>query len=178
MLPMTRLSRRRFLVAGAAGAAALALAGGYAWMRRRGAAATASALDPAALAIVGAIVPAMLAGALPAVPADRARAVAETVAGVDRAIAGLAPSAQGELGQLFSLLSIGVGRRAIAGVASPWDEAPLAEVEAFLVDWRDSAWSLKRTAYDALHQLIFAAWYANPRSWPAIGYPGPPMLGA
>ena len=35
---------------------------------------------------------------------------------------------------------------------------------------------LQRTAYDALHQIIFAAWYGNPRSWPAIGYAGPPEL--
>lgn len=175
---MTRLSRRRFLVAGAAGGAMLALAGGYAWMRRRAASGSPHALDRESLAIVRAIVPAMLAGALPAAPTERASAIEDTVAGVDRAIAGLAPSAQDELGQLFTLLALGVGRRMIAGVASPWDEAPVGEIEAFLVDWRDSAWALKRTAYDALHQLIIAAWYANPRSWPAIGYPGPPVLGA
>ena len=126
--------------------------------------------------IVRAIVPAMLAGALPSAPAERASAIDDTTAGVDRAIAGLPPAAQDELGQLFTLLSVGVGRRMIAGVASPWEEAPARDVDAFLTDWRDSSWSLKRSAYDALHQLIFAAWYANPRSWPAIGYPGPPHI--
>jgi hypothetical protein len=25
---------------------------------------------------------------------------------------------------------------------------------------------------------VIAAWYANPRSWPLIGYPGPPSLAA
>ena len=37
--------------------------------------------------------------------------------------------------------------------------------------------ALKRSAYDALHQLILAAWYGNGRSWAGIGYPGPPKLG-
>lgn len=173
---MIRLSRRRFLVAGAAGGAALALAGGVAWFARRRAAADA-ALDRESLAILRAIVPALLAGALPP-PPERAGAIDDAVAGVSRAVAGLPPSAQAELGQLFSLLSVGVGRRMIAGVASPWADASPAEIDTFLTDWRDSGWSLKRSAYDALHQLVFAAWYASPRSWPAIGYPGPPVLGA
>ena len=64
----------------------------------------------------------------------------------------------------------------VAGVASPWNEASADEVDAFLRAWQSSGWALKRTAYDALHQLVIAAWYANPRSWPAIGYPGPPSL--
>jgi hypothetical protein len=31
-------------------------------------------------------------------------------------------------------------------------------------------------AYDALHDLTFAAWYGDARAWPAIGYPGPPHI--
>jgi hypothetical protein len=88
----------------------------------------------------------------------------------------LPPAARSELGQLFSLLALAPARRAFAGVASPWEEAGIAEVGAFLDRWRDSGWALKRSAYDALHQLVIAAWYANPRAWPAIGYPGPPVL--
>jgi hypothetical protein len=71
-----------------------------------------------------------------------------------------------------------VARRAFAGVASPWHEAGVDEVAAFLDRWSASGWALKRSAYGALHQLITAAWYGNPKAWPAIGYPGPPPLGA
>ena len=42
--------------------------------------------------------------------------------------------------------------------------------------WRDSRFELLRSAYAALHQLVFAAWYANPRAWFATGYAGPPSL--
>ena len=169
------ITRRTFLVTGALGAAALAAGGGVALLRHKGAA-RAEAMDGDARTVVEAIVPAMLGDALPADPNLRGAAVGETVDGVARAMAGLPPAARKELHQLFGLLAFAPTRLAFAGVASPWQSAPAADVEAFLARWRDSRWSLKKSAYDALHQLIYAAWYANPRSWPAIGYPGPPKL--
>jgi hypothetical protein len=169
-------NRRHFLQAGLAGAAVLAIAGGVAWFRRRiDVAASAPALGEDARDVVRAIVPSLLAGALPP-GGERAAAIDETVAGVDLAIAGLAPSARAELAELFALLTLGAGRRAFAGVSSAWHDATRDEVDAFLASWQASSWALKRTAYDAMHQLVLAAWYANPRSWPAIGYPGPPAL--
>ena len=170
-------NRRRFLKTGLAGAAALAIAGGIAWIRRVGTAAVAPSLDDDARSIVRAIVPAMLAGALPASDPERALAVDETVMGVDRAIAGLPPASRGELAQLFALLSLGVGRLACSQAWLPRGATRRAKRSTrSSTSWRSSGWSLKRTAYDALHQLVIAAWYANPRSWPSIGYPGPPVL--
>jgi hypothetical protein len=169
------MQRRTFLAVGAAGAAALAAAGWWSWLRKPGPVA-ARALDDDAAMIVTALVPAILAGALPDAAPERAAAIRETVAGVDRAIAGLPPHARAEIGQLFALLALAPGRRAFAGVASPWPEAGVDEVTAFLDRWRASGWALKRTAYDALIKLVTAAWYGNPRSWPSIGYDGPPKL--
>ena len=165
------MQRRTFLALGVTGSA-LAAAAGWWTLSRRGS----STASSGANAILRAIVPAMLAGALPMDRAGRAAAIDETVAGVARAIEGLPPSAQHELSQLFALLDLDVARRAFAGVASPWNEAGEAEVGAFLTRWQQSGWALKRGAYDALHQLLFAAWYGNPRSWALIGYPGPPAL--
>jgi hypothetical protein len=166
------MQRRHFLVLGAAGAATLAVAGWWTWIRRPGA----PSAEQDAAAIVAAIVPSMLDGALPTGP-DRGIAVAETVDNVGRAIAGLPPASRAELAQLFGLLALPAGRRLFAGVPSPWPEASAAEVGAFLDAWQRSGWSLKRSAYDGLHQLVLAAWYGNPRSWGPIGYPGPPRLG-
>lgn len=166
------MNRRRFLVLGLTGAVALAAAGAWTWLRRPR---DAHAADEAAT-IVAAIVPAMLEGALPG-GLERTAAIRETVDGVGRAIAGLPPATRTELEHLFALLAIPIGRRVFAGVEAPWREASQAEVERFLDVWRTSGWSLKRSAYDAFHQLIIAAWYGNPRSWGAIGYPGPPVLG-
>jgi hypothetical protein len=169
------MRRRTFLTLGIAGAATLAAAGW--WTALRGRPDPLRALDDDATAIVAALVPAMLEGALPGGARERSAAITETVGNVDRAILGLPPSARVELGQLFALLALTPGRRAFAGVASPWPEAGVDEVAAFLERWRDSGWALKRSAYDALHQLILAAWYGNPRSWASIGYPGPPKIG-
>lgn len=167
------MQRRTFLALGLTGAAALAAAGLWSWLRRPGAASDAA---NATTAILAAIVPAMLDGALPASGLERTAAIRETVDGFGRAVAGLPPATRDEIAQLFTLLALPVGRRVFAGVERPWHEADPAEIAAFLDAWRDSGWALKRGAYDGLHQLVFAAWYGNPRAWGAIGYPGPPAL--
>ncbi len=172
-------TRRTFLFAGIAGATALAAA---AWLRgtREVPAAAPEGERGGALgdatAVLSAVVPVFLDGALPADPAAARLAVRETVASVGDAIAGLPPAAQHELAQLFSLLGFAPARIALARVSSPWPEAGRDEVAAFLARWRESSFLLFRSAYAALHQLVFAAWYGNPASWPAIGYPGPPRL--
>jgi hypothetical protein len=171
------LTRRTFILAGVAGAATLVTAG---WLRTtrvvQALADGAGALDPDADAVLTAVVPVFLAGALPSDDDAARRAMRETIAGVGTAIAGLPPAAQRELAQLFALLGFAPARIALAGVTPSWREAGPAEVAAFLARWRDSSFLMFRSAYAALHQLVFAAWYGNPASWPAIGYPGPPRL--
>ena len=172
------ISRRTFITTGIFGAAALATA--Y-WLRGPHAPAgdaSLRVLDADAQAIMGAIVPVLLAGALPAPANARTQAVAETVRGIDTAITGLSPSAQDELRQLFALLALPPARLAIARVSEPWTRASEAEVRACLDRFRGSSLTLLRSAYAALHQLTFAAWYGNPASWVRIGYPGPPELPA
>jgi len=173
------LTRRTFLFAGLAGSAALAVTW---WLRGSREDATGAAsplpapLGPDAADVLGAVVPVFLDGALPADRAAAQRTVRETVASVGVAIAGLPPAAQHELAQLFSLLGFAPARIALARVDSPWRTAGPDEVAAFLERWRTSGFLLFRSAYAALHELVFAAYYGNPASWPAIGYPGPPRL--
>ncbi|MFO1415431.1 MAG: hypothetical protein U1F10_16315 [Burkholderiales bacterium] len=170
-------SRRTFIAAGVAGAAALGLA---AWLRGPHAPPSGvprRALDADGEALFAAVIPVLLAGALPAAPPARTTAIAETLAGVDVAVSGLPPAAQAELAQLVALLALPPVRWSLARVGAPWQEASPAEVRAFLDRFRDSSLTLPRSAYDALHQLTFAAWYGNPRSWPPLAYDGPPQLG-
>jgi hypothetical protein len=172
------ISRRTFITTGIFGAAALATA--Y-WLRGPHAPAgdaSLRVLDADAQAILGAIVPVLLAGALPADAEAKKRAVAATLRGIDTAITGLSPTAQAELRQLFALLALPPARLAIARVSEPWNDASEAEVRACLDRFRGSSLTLLRSAYAALHQLTFAAWYGNPASWARIGYPGPPELAA
>jgi hypothetical protein len=171
--PSPRISRRTLLKAGIAGGAGLVLAR---WLYTSTAPmpTPSGTLDVRARAIVAAIAPVMLAGAL---PAGNPVLLQEVVAGVERAIAGLPPAVRKEIEQLFALLTFAPSRVLIAGVWSPWHEAAPASIGAFLDRWRDSRLNLLRSAYDALHQLVFAAWYGNANAWPAIGYAGPPSLG-
>ena len=170
------ISRRTFITTGVLGAAALATAH---WLRGPHAPAgdaSLRALDADAQAIMGAIVPVLLAGALPVAAEARRRAIAETVRGIDVAVAGLSLNAQDELRQLFALLALPPARLAIARVSEPWNQASDADVRACLDRFRGSSLTLLRSAYGALHQLTFAAWYGNPASWLRIGYSGPPEL--
>jgi hypothetical protein len=169
-------SRRTFIFAGVLGAAALVATR---WLPRASPPAglpTLRALDADGEAIVTAILPVMLADALPPADDARAAAVRETVAAVDAAIAGLPPLAQRELQQLFTLLALAPTRWSLARMTASWSEASPAAVDAFLRRLKDSRIALLRAAYDALHQLVFAAWYGQPRAWSAIGYDGPPTV--
>ena len=171
-----KLSRRTFIAAGIVGTAALVTAG---WLKGPHAPPSAEprrALDADAEAIMRAVVPVLLAGALPEDRAQRSAAVGETLSAIDQAIAGLPAAAQKELAELFALLALPPARLALARVGAPWPQAAVADVRAFLDRFRDSGFTLLRAAYRAMHELTFAAWYGNPRAWPAIGYPGPPPL--
>lgn len=169
-------TRRQFLKVGIASGVVLAGAGWLALRRGHSPAPGFLWLDERHAAIVAALVPAVLDGMLPAEgPAGRA-ASREVVQAFDRAVAGLSPAVQKEIAELFSLLGLSAGRFIVAGVRSAWSEATLEEVSAFLARWQASRFGLLRAGYQALSQLIIAAWYGNPASWERIGYPGPPPL--
>lgn len=155
------MNRRQWIGSGVA--AALLVAAGVVYE---------SPLKDGDRAILAAIAPVMLAGSVP--PGDDAlRAFVE---GFDTAVAGLTPSIQAEIAQLFTILRVAPLRMLATGVMQPWRRASSDEIARFLNAWRYSSIAQLRSAYDALHQLSYAAWYGNPRSWPQTGYPGPPKL--
>jgi hypothetical protein len=169
------LTRRRFLQVGLAGAAVLATT--RALGKRAYAPATPHRfLEGDAASLVGALAGVVLAGALPPSPTARSEALREVVDAFDRAVSGLAPAIRDEIGQLLGLLRFRPARYAFTGIWAPLHEAPPAEIAAFLARWRESRFDLLRAGYQAITQLLQAAWYDNPRAWPAIGYPGPPAL--
>jgi hypothetical protein len=171
------ISRRTFIAAGVVGVVALAATRFLPRSSLPAGDPSLRALDPDGAAIVTALVPAMLAGALPEERSARAAAVADTVAAIDGAILGLPPQARLELDQLFTLLASLPGRMLLAHRTSAWSAMPEADAHAFLERLRESRFTLLRSAYDALHQLVLASWYGQPRAWAAIGYAGPPAIG-
>lgn len=168
------VSRRQFVKFGIAGGLLLAAAGAVRAQNGLRAATGTDRLEVLTASdgeVLAAVAAAILAGTGAA-----GASLATIVGSIDRAVAGLPPHLQTEVKQLLALLASWPGRRLLAGVSAPWTEAAPAEVAAFLERWRFSRWALFQQAYHALHELVLAAWYARPDSWPAIGYPGAPAL--
>jgi hypothetical protein len=169
-------TRRQLIKVGLAGAAILA---GARWLDRPQAVAATPAhrfLDARSAAAVAALVPVVLAGALPAEAGAQKQAIGETVAGFDRAVAGLSPAVQKEVDELFAILRFAPARFMFTGLWSSIEESSPEDIAAFLTRWRHSHFDIQRAGYQALTQLLQAAWYGNPASWAAIGYPGAPVI--
>jgi hypothetical protein len=165
-------TRRSFLKKTALAALVLAAGGGiYRAMHQP--VAGRFVLTGAARSALDAIVPAILAGTLPADGPARAQAIASTTERVHQTILGLPLATQKEVQDLFGLLALGPARRFLAGVPHQWSEASVPEVSAFLQSWRLHRIGMLQSAYAALHDLVFGAWYSDPATWPSIGYPGP-----
>ena len=166
-------TRRTFLKLGGLAALVLAAGGGIYRATRTPALPGPFVLDGEAKAAIDAMVPVMLAGALPLEAHAWRAAVDACTARVHGAIGGLPLAAQKEVQDLFGLLALGPARRFLAGVPADWPDATPEQVAAFLQDWRVHRFAMLQSAYAALHDLIIGAWYADPSSWEAIGYPGP-----
>ena len=169
------MNRRKFIKTGLIGSVVLAAGGAWVVWRDLREADRRPGHDRVA-AIVGAIAPVLLAGTMPDDPAQRGPAVARVATGVNEVIAGFPPAIAAEIEDLFRLLDIGVARRTLAGVSSEWSQAGPGEVKAFLEHWRTSRIGLLQAGYFALHDLVLGAWYADPSTWEALGYAGPPNV--
>ena len=168
-------SRRTFLKVGIAGGLLLA---GARWLDRPQAVAAPNYrfLDSRSASAVAALVPVVLEGALPKDAAARQRAIDEVVEAFDRAVAGLSASVQKEVDELFTLLRFPPARLMFTGLWAPLEESKPQDIAAFLTRWRHSRFDIQRAGYQAMTQLLQAAWYGNSASWAAIGYPGAPKI--
>lgn len=171
------LTRRTFIKAGAIGAGALAVAGAYGAWRLRGCTAPHAALSPEGRALFAALIPAFLDGVV-APDAWTPATMNATLDGVDRTVAALAPAARAELQQLACLLDQGAARLLLAGSWTPWASVTPDHARRILERWRFSRTAMLVSAYQALHDITFASWYAEPAHWAATGYPGPPRITA
>lgn len=165
------MQRRTLLTLGVVGAAALALAGGTLALiqpARRDAVFT----DPAQ-AMLRAVARAVLAGLLPSDTAAESAALSAHLSRLQTTIAGMPAAMQSEVDELLTIVSSAPGRRALVGLAVAWDSASAPAVTAALQDMRTSSLALRQQAFHALRDLTNAAYFADPSTWPAIGYPGP-----
>ena len=174
-LPGERRGRRSFILRAAGGLALLA-AGGGTWLGLR---ATRPAPDLGPLRVFDAAqATVMLAIADRLVPPRDGfprPADLRLAARMDGIAAMAHPATQAELRQLIGLFESALTGLLLHGHAELFTAAPPARQDARLRAWADSRLALGRTGYRGLKRLVYAAYYASPETWPAVGYPGPPL---
>jgi hypothetical protein len=133
-------------------------------------------LEPAGRRVLGAVARAVLDGTFPVDPAEQLVAIEAHLVRMDATLRAMSPHTQGEIANLLVLLATPPGRRALAGLASPWPEATVADLHAAMQTMRQSSLLLRRQAYSALRDLTHAAYFSDPSTWVALRYPGPRAL--
>jgi hypothetical protein len=168
------MQRRTLIKVGAAAGALLAVAGGAVALWRP--ARVDGRLTAPAAAMLTALARTVLGGLLPAEPAGEAAALAALAARFEATVAGLSPSQQAEVDELLTISISVPGRVALFGLSASWAEASPGQVADSLQGMRLSSLALRQQAFHAMRDLINAAWFADPSTWAAIGYPGPRAL--
>jgi hypothetical protein len=165
------MHRRGLLTLGIVSAAALALGGGaLSWLQpglQEG------RLSDAGRMVFSGVSRGLLDGSLPAEGAALKLALEGLLDRIDTLVAGLPPHAQAELSQLLALLASAGGRHALAGVGPSWQSATVADIQRGLQAMRVSGLDLRRQSYQALHDIVGSAYFADPATWSLLGYPGP-----
>lgn len=169
------MQRRTLLKLGLASGATLALAGGGAalfyepaWRDGR--------LTQTGRSVLGAVARGVLDGSLPAQAGPRQAALAAHLDRMDTTLRAMSPATQRDVGDLLSLLALLPGRLALAGLASDWPRADVAQIQAALQAMRSSRLALRQQAYHALRDLTHAAYFADSATWVRLGYPGPTKI--
>ncbi|MBA3059932.1 MAG: hypothetical protein KJ614_16350 [Gammaproteobacteria bacterium] len=165
------MQRRTWLKLGAVSATVLILAGGTVALLQPGL--QQGRLSPGAQEVFASVGRAILDGTLPKEPAANQAALAGLLQRIDALAQALPPHAQAELSQLLGILGTGVGRRTLAGLSSDWRSAGVVEVQQALQSMRSSRLGLRLQSYQALHEIVGAAYFSDASTWPALGYPGP-----
>jgi hypothetical protein len=169
------MQRRTLLGLGVAGAALLALAGGGAALMHERAWRDGQLL-PAGRRVLAAIARAVLDGSLPIDVAAQATAIDRHLMRMQATVSAMPTHTQNEVADLLALLSMPPLRISLTGLSSPWEQAPVADVQAALQSMRQSSLLLRRQAYGALRDLTHAAYFADASTWPLLRYPGPRTL--
>ena len=168
------MQRRTLLHLGIASAVAFALAGGAIALVRPGL--KDGRLTEAGRDVFSGVSRALLAGTLPAELGPQQIAVNGLLDRIDALTLALSPHVQAELSQLLGLLATAAGRVGLAGLGRTWQEASVEEVHRALQEMRLSSLAVRQQAYGALHDIVGAAYFADPVAWGALGYPGPTVI--
>ena len=170
------MQRRTLLRLGAATGTLLALAGAGVALWQPGW--RAGQLTTEGRELFNAISRAVLDGLLPNEGPARDAALTAQLSRIEDTVNGFPRAVQDELSQLLALLCTAPGRIGLAGVNRAWTHASTAEVQQALQALRVSSINTRQQVYLALRDLSYGAFFADPGSWKATGYPGPLAISA
>lgn len=97
-----------------------------------------------------------------------------TTVAADGVMAMMEEVTRDELKQLINLFENALPAFLFGRRRQTFSMLPMDQQFAVIDEWRDSKLTLRRTGYLALRGLVMAAYYGNPKTWPAVKYPGPP----
>jgi hypothetical protein len=121
---------------------------------------------------LGALARAVLDGTL----AEDEAALGRHLDAFEGVVANFPPAVRDELQLLLSMTANAAGRLGLIGTAKSLHELPRAELQQLLQSMRLSRLAMRQQAYFALRDLNYAAHFADPAAWAAIGYPGPTVI--
>jgi hypothetical protein len=101
----------------------------------------------------------------------------ETAAQVDALLASTDPGFTRDLKRLLRLFENGLANFVFGARPQPFTRMAPETQDAVLEAWRTSRLVLRRTGFKALRGLAVAAYFADPATDAAVGYPGPPDVG-
>ncbi|WP_144392986.1 hypothetical protein [Pleionea sediminis] len=94
---------------------------------------------------------------------------------IDNAIVNFSKRSQQEVRELLDILWNRAAKLLVARVWTSWTDADATTINNFLQVWRESWLVTLNQGYQALQQLIIAAYYSKTESWSLCDYPGPPI---
>jgi hypothetical protein len=178
LLPWEKDTRRGFLKKGLVGGALLAM-GGAGWLATRRTrpvpvGGPLYVLTPEEAAVVLAVADRLIpprAG----FPRPLEVAVPRKVDGI---IAMAHAAAQKEVKRLLHLFENALAGLLFEHQLRTFTASSPGEQDARLASWAHSRVALRRTGYRVLKRLVYAAYYASPETYAAVGYRGPPPVPA
>ena len=183
MVETSGFSRRRLLKSGLIGLGVIGLAGlGLSLQKTKLIALPKAGLKvftPEQYAIFTAVAqrccpPAAREAGKPEVPGANPQGGVDVAQAADFLLAFADDDARGGIGLALSTLESGVAGALFFERTAPFTQLSPEDQDRVLHAFSTSKVALRRTVYRALTGFIGSLYYADPRTWPSVGYPGPP----
>lgn len=92
----------------------------------------------------------------------------------DRLLARAEPETVADVKTVLAIFESGLTGALFFERVRPFTQLDPDSQDRVLYAWRDSSVALRRTIARALSSLTTSLYYGDPRTWPGLGYPGPP----